>query len=229
MKLRRITNSYNKFTEIIESTSGGKKLVKIRWPINVESLERQSYDLSLFDILGTQKDHTCSTFSSPPILQSQKDEGAKLNLFSTGVTSKLFSPANGTVYSNSYKPFLVADSAYSLLPWVMKPYGGRLTREMANFNKKLSCERVSVKHAFGQLKGRWRCLLKANDSKINNIKTQVLACCVLHNICKECSDEFIDGWNIEELENVEDGFVDTNQNLDGGKKMRKYQLDNVYL
>ncbi|GFV07939.1 hypothetical protein TNCV_3646931 [Trichonephila clavipes] len=65
--------------EIIESTSGGKKLVKIRWPINVESLERQSYDLSL-----TYLEHrriTCSTFSSPPILQSQKDEGAKLNLF----------------------------------------------------------------------------------------------------------------------------------------------------
>ncbi|GFY67024.1 protein ALP1-like [Trichonephila inaurata madagascariensis] len=48
-------------------------------------------------------------------------------------------------------------SAYPLLPWVMKPYGGRLTREMENFNKKLSCGRVSVEHAFGQLKGRWRC------------------------------------------------------------------------
>ncbi|GFS31286.1 putative nuclease HARBI1 [Trichonephila inaurata madagascariensis] len=58
-------------------------------------------------------------------------------------------------------------SAYPLLPWVMKPYGGRLTREMENFNKKLSCGRVSVEHAFGQL--------KANDSEVNNIKTQVLA------------------------------------------------------
>ncbi|GFV67503.1 hypothetical protein TNCV_4621831 [Trichonephila clavipes] len=67
MKLRRITNSYNKFTEIIESTSGGKKLVKIRWPINVESLERQSYDLSLSDILGTQKDHMFYTRDGEPL------------------------------------------------------------------------------------------------------------------------------------------------------------------
>ncbi|GFV42591.1 protein ALP1-like [Trichonephila clavipes] len=97
-----------------------------------------------------------------------------------GVTSKLFSPANVTVYNNSYKPFLVADSTYPLLPWVMKPYGGRLTREMANFNKKLSCGRVSVEHAFGQLKGRWRCLLKANDSKIKNIKHKYwLAVCYI--------------------------------------------------
>ncbi|GFU67925.1 hypothetical protein TNCV_1364691 [Trichonephila clavipes] len=49
-------------------------------------LNRQSYDLSLSDILGTQKDYMFY-ISSPPILQSQKDEAAKLNLFRTATAS----------------------------------------------------------------------------------------------------------------------------------------------
>ncbi|GFR15236.1 protein ALP1-like [Trichonephila clavata] len=146
-------------------------------------------------------------------------------LYLAGVTSKLFSPANVTVYDNSYKPFLVADSAYPLLPWVMKPFGRSLTHEMANFNKKLSCGRVVVEHAFGQLKGRWRCLLKANDSQTGNVKTQVLACCVLHNICKDFTDEFIDRWDVEDSTNGDDELAHNDSNLEEGKKMRNYLLE----
>ncbi|GFV70001.1 hypothetical protein TNCV_5074661 [Trichonephila clavipes] len=58
MKSRRITNSYNKSTEIPESTPGGKKPAKTRRPTNVESPEHQSHDPSLSDTPGTQKDHT---------------------------------------------------------------------------------------------------------------------------------------------------------------------------
>ncbi|GFW97568.1 retrovirus-related Pol polyprotein from transposon 412 [Trichonephila clavipes] len=58
--------------EIFESTSGGKKLVKIRWPINVESLERQSYDLSLSAILGTQKDHMLYIFLATNVTVTER-------------------------------------------------------------------------------------------------------------------------------------------------------------
>ncbi|GFV37284.1 hypothetical protein TNCV_3687121, partial [Trichonephila clavipes] len=60
----RTTNSYNKPTEIPESTPGGKKLVKTRWSTNAKSPECQSHDPSLPDTPVTQKDHMPHTLSS---------------------------------------------------------------------------------------------------------------------------------------------------------------------
>ena len=37
--------------------------------------------------------------------------------------------------------------------------------------------------AYGQLKGRWRVLLRRNESGPHEAKTATLACRVLHNIC----------------------------------------------
>ena len=36
---------------------------------------------------------------------------------------------------------------------------------------------------FGQLKGRWRVLLRRNESSPHEAKTGTLTCMVLHNIC----------------------------------------------
>ena len=41
-----------------------------------------------------------------------------------------------------------------------------------------------VENAFGHLKGRWRCLLKRNDTATYNVPTLITACCVLHNVCE---------------------------------------------
>ncbi|KAF3851985.1 hypothetical protein F7725_005340 [Dissostichus mawsoni] len=48
--------------------------------------------------------------------------------------------------------------------------------------------------AFGRLKGRWRCLMKRNDCRIDKIRTQVAACCVLHNLCESNGDEYREEW-----------------------------------
>ena len=56
-----------------------------------------------------------------------------------------------------------------------------------------------VENAFGHLKGRWRCLLKRNDTATEDVPTVISACCVLHNICEVHKEQFDDTW-LEELE-----------------------------
>lgn len=54
---------------------------------------------------------------------------------------------------------ILGDPAYLLLSWLMKafPNNGRLSRQQKMFKYRLSHARVVVEHAYGRLKGRWRC------------------------------------------------------------------------
>jgi len=58
---------------------------------------------------------------------------------------------------------ILGDSAYPLLPWLLKLYTGHLTLQEESFNCYLSSGRIVVENAFGRLKGRWRCLAKRID------------------------------------------------------------------
>ena len=84
------------------------------------------------------------------------------------------------------------DPAYPLLPWVMKafPDNCRLSSQQKTFNYRLSRARVTVEHAYGKLKGRWRCLLKRLDINVSHVPEFVAACCTLHNICEVHGDTF---------------------------------------
>lgn len=42
--------------------------------------------------------------------------------------------------------------------------------------------------------GRWRCLLKRLDVKLNNVPHIVAACIVLHNLCETAGDVFLAEW-----------------------------------
>lgn len=52
------------------------------------------------------------------------------------------------------------------------------------YNACLSRARIHVGHAFGRQKGRWRCIMKRNDSETKSVKTVVATCIVLHNFCE---------------------------------------------
>ena len=66
----------------------------------------------------------------------------------------------------------------------MKPYinNSALTPEQQTFNSQLSHARVRVEHAFGRLKGRWRCLRTKLGIHIRDVPEVIGACCVLHNV-----------------------------------------------
>lgn len=88
--------------------------------------------------------------------------------------------------------YLIGDPAYPMQNWFMKPFSdtGRLTPEQHTYNYRLRSARSVVEMSFGKLKGRWRCLLKRNDCKLELSKKMALICCVLHNICEEHGDNF---------------------------------------
>ena len=73
-------------------------------------------------------------------------------------------------------------------------YGSSLTTEKKTYNYRICRARIVVENAYGQLKGRWRRLMKRNDMCIDTITTIVTAACILHNICEVHGDNFNEAW-----------------------------------
>ena len=62
------------------------------------------------------------------------------------------------------------------------------------YNYWQSRARMVVENAFGRLKGRWRCLLKRMDFKLENVPCTVSACIVRHNLCELYRDNCLEKW-----------------------------------
>lgn len=84
---------------------------------------------------------------------------------------------------NKPVPFVVvADDAFALKPYMLKPYPFRdLVGVQRIFNYRLSRARRVVENAFGILSARFRVLRKPIALKPINTKKVVLAICALHN------------------------------------------------
>jgi hypothetical protein len=86
--------------------------------------------------------------------------------------------------------WLVGNSGLPLMDWVLVPYTHQnLTWTQHTFNEKIGeIQRVS-KEAFARLKGRWSCLQKRTEVKLQDLPAVLGACCVLHNICEMRNEE----------------------------------------
>lgn len=81
--------------------------------------------------------------------------------------------------------WIVGNSRYPLMDWVLAPYTHpNLTWSQHAFNEKVEEIGSVAKEAFARLKGRWSCLQKRTEIKLQDLPVVLGACCVLHNICE---------------------------------------------
>ncbi|XP_021907779.1 protein ALP1-like [Carica papaya] len=96
--------------------------------------------------------------------------------------SALYQRANGGLLKGVW---IVGNSGYPLMDWVLVPYTQQhLTWTQHAFNEKISEIQRVGKDAFARLKGRWCCLQKRTEVKLQDLPVVLGACCVLHNICE---------------------------------------------
>uniref|UniRef100_A0A671NAK6 DDE Tnp4 domain-containing protein n=1 Tax=Sinocyclocheilus anshuiensis TaxID=1608454 RepID=A0A671NAK6_9TELE len=100
---------------------------------------------------------------------------------------------NGRVSDDMSMPFfVVADEAFPLKSYLMKPFARRgLSREQRVFNYRLSRARRIVENTFAN---RFRVFLSTIDLDPNVVEVIVLASCALHNYLRdECGNAYLCG------------------------------------
>ncbi|KAG0485046.1 hypothetical protein HPP92_009125 [Vanilla planifolia] len=96
------------------------------------------------------------------------------------------------------KAWIVGSSGHPLLDWVLVPYTHQnLTWTQHAFNEKIGEVQRIAREAFARLKGRWSCLQKRTEVKLQDLPVVLGACCVLHNICEMMKEEMDPELNYE--------------------------------
>lgn len=105
-----------------------------------------------------------------------------------GCNSLNFPPPKCLPGGTSSVPHVVADEAFPLKSYLMKPFpisSGRLSMEQRVFNYRLSRARRIVENVFGIVCNRFRVLRTCLALEPPKAESIVLACCVLHNFLRK--------------------------------------------
>ncbi|XP_061359745.1 protein ALP1-like [Gastrolobium bilobum] len=102
-------------------------------------------------------------------------------------------------YGGSLKDvWIVGNSGHPLMDWVLVPYTHQnLTWTQHAFNEKVGDIQRVAKEAFSRLKGRWGCLQKRTEVKLQDLPVVLGACCVLHNICEMRNEVMDPQWSFD--------------------------------
>ncbi|KAI3450435.1 hypothetical protein Pfo_007100 [Paulownia fortunei] len=90
--------------------------------------------------------------------------------------------------------YIIGDSGFPLLPWLVTPYQGKeLSETEVEFNKRLLATHVVAQRALARLKEVWKMIQgemwRPDKHKLPRF---ILACCILHNIVIDMEDEVLD-------------------------------------
>jgi hypothetical protein len=85
---------------------------------------------------------------------------------------------------DGFPPYLIGDSGYPLLPWLMTPHKNHCNPNVIEslFSRKLCRGRIVVENAFGILKQTWRELLNKTNLDVTYLPDVITACMLLHNL-----------------------------------------------
>lgn len=99
------------------------------------------------------------------------------------------------VYKKQHQHFegkecMIGDVAYGLTTILITGFKGETNNIQKEFNHRLSSARMTIEHAFGLLKGRWKSLscLRVHiitRQDIDLVSMHISACVVLHNLLKD--------------------------------------------
>ena len=110
-------------------------------------------------------------------------------LWQSITSGQLIPPIYKRIGESEVSPLIVGDSAFPFGVHLMKPYSsGILNEKQRYYNYRLSRSRMVTECAYGHLKSWWRVLYKKSECCKETVKTVVLACVVLHNICIDKGD-----------------------------------------
>ncbi|KAK6142199.1 hypothetical protein DH2020_003011 [Rehmannia glutinosa] len=90
--------------------------------------------------------------------------------------------------------YIIGDSGFPLLPWLVTPYQGKeLSENEVEFNKRLIATHDVAKRALSRLKDDWKMIQgvmwRPDKHKLPRF---ILVCCILHNIVIDIEDEVSD-------------------------------------
>ena len=81
---------------------------------------------------------------------------ANSSLYTKANAGTLLPDSSRTIAGEQVPLYLIGDSAYPLMPWLMKPFpfSSTLTSQQRHYNYRISCARTVAENAFGRLKAR---------------------------------------------------------------------------
>ncbi|XP_022849084.1 protein ALP1-like [Olea europaea var. sylvestris] len=90
--------------------------------------------------------------------------------------------------------YIIGDTGFPLLPWLLTPYQGKeLSESKVEFNKRLSTTHTVAKRALARLKEGWK-MIQGDMWRPDKHKLPrfIFVCCILHNIVIDMEDEVSD-------------------------------------